>query len=81
LYFTSDRQRRLFEDDPEHYWPALDGCCPLTLLRTDRREQGKLEHAAVFRGQVWLFATDADMQEFIGSPSAVIEDLREVTAE
>ncbi|MEY2726528.1 MAG: hypothetical protein RLZZ458_2395, partial [Planctomycetota bacterium] len=42
LYFTSDRQRRLFEDDPEHYWPALDGCCPLTLLRTDRREPGKL---------------------------------------
>ncbi len=81
LYFTSDRQRRLFEDDPEHYWPALDGCCPLTLLRTDRREPGKLEHAAVFRGQVWLFATDADMQEFIGSPSAVIEDLREVTGE
>lgn len=81
LYFTSDRQRRLFEDDPEHYWPALDGNCPLTLLRTDRREPGKLEHAAVFRGQVWLFATDADMQEFIGSPSAVIEDVREVTGE
>jgi len=76
LYFTSDRQRQAFEDDPEHYWPALDGCCPLTLLRTDRRQPGRLEHAAVFRGQVWLFATEEDMQEFIGSPAAVIEDVR-----
>ncbi|MFM7058775.1 MAG: thioredoxin family protein [Planctomycetota bacterium] len=76
LYFTSERQRRAFEETPEHYWPALDGCCPLTLLRTDRREPGRLEHAAVFRGQVWLFATEEDMQEFIGSPSAVIEDVR-----
>jgi YHS domain-containing protein len=76
LYFTSERQRRSFEDDPEKYWPALDGCCPLTLLRTDRREPGQLEHAAIFRGQVWLFASDEDMQEFISAPAAVIEDVR-----
>lgn len=81
LYFTSERQRRAFEDDPEHYWPALDGCCPLTLLRTDRREPGRLEHAAVFRGQVWLFATEEDMQEFVSSPAAVIEDVRELGVE
>ena len=78
LYFTSERQRRSFEDDPEKYWPALDGCCPLTLLRTDRREPGLLEYAAIFRGQVWLFASEEDMQEFISSPAAVIEDVREL---
>lgn len=81
LHFTSERQRRAFEDDPERYWPALDGCCPLTLLRTDRREPGRLEHAAVFRSQVWLFASEEDMQEFIGSPAAVIEDVRELGVE
>jgi len=78
LYFTSERQRRSFENDPEKYWPALDGCCPLTLLRTDRREPGLLEYAAIFRGQVWLFASEEDMQEFISSPAAVIEDVRDL---
>lgn len=81
LYFRSEHQRRAFEDDPERYWPALDGICPLTLLRTDRRETGRLEHAAVFRGQVWLFSTEEDMQEFVSSPSAVIEDVRAMTGE
>ncbi|MEY3457940.1 MAG: hypothetical protein RL215_1097, partial [Planctomycetota bacterium] len=76
-----EHQRRAFEDDPERYWPALDGTCPLTLLRTDRRETGRLEHAAVFRGQVWLFSTEEDMQEFVSSPSAVIEDVRAMTGE
>lgn len=76
LYFASAEELEMFSANPQRYWPMLDGDCALTLLQANRRVQGDLEHAALFRGRVWVFSTVEEMREFVASPGDVADDVQ-----
>lgn len=76
LYFATDEELQTFSANPQRYWPMLDGDCALTLLESNRRVQGDLEHAALFRGRVWVFSTAEEMREFVAAPGNVADDVQ-----
>jgi len=76
LYFASAEELRMFSENPQRYWPMLDGDSALTLLQANRRVQGDLEHAALFRGRVWVFLTAEEMREFVASPGDAADDVQ-----
>lgn len=75
LYFSSQEYLQKFQSAPEKYWPARDGVCPVTLTRTGRPVEGKLEYAAMFRGQLWVTNSAETMQEFVAQPAAFVDAL------
>lgn len=80
LYFASQEELKAFRAEPEKYWPMLDGSCAVTMLRTDREVEGKVEFAAMFRKQVWLFASEEEMREFVTSPADIADEVTQVAA-
>ncbi|MEI7698358.1 MAG: thioredoxin family protein [Planctomycetia bacterium] len=80
LYFASQEELKAFRAEPEKYWPMLDGSCAVTMLRTDREVEGKVEFAAMFRKQVWLFASEEEMREFVTSPADIADDVGQLSA-
>lgn len=69
LHFRDAVQRDLFFQNPQKYWPVLDGICAGTYMESGQSIPGKLQHAAVFRNQVWLFSDRDQMLSFIESPA------------
>jgi len=76
LYFATAEELEMFSANPQRYWPMLDGDCALKLLQANRRVQGDLEHAALFRGRVWVFSTAEEMREFVASPADVADEVQ-----
>ena len=58
----------------------LDGSCAVTMLRTDKEVEGKVEFAAMFRKQVWLFASEEEMREFVTSPADIADEVGQLSA-
>lgn len=80
LYFASQEELKAFREEPEKYWPMLDGSCAVSMLRTDKEVEGKVEFAAMFRKQVWLFASEEEMREFVTSPADIADELSQLSA-
>lgn len=76
LYFATAEELEMFSSNPQRYWPMLDGDCALTLLQANRRVQGDLEHAALFRGRIWVFSSAEEMREFVGAPANVADEVQ-----
>lgn len=76
LYFATAEELEMFSANPQRYWPMLDGDCALRLLQSNRRVQGDLEHAALFRGRVWVFSTAEELREFVAAPSDVADEVQ-----
>lgn len=81
LYFSSIENKERFLAEPDAFWPMLDGACAITLLEDERRVEGSLEFAAVFRKRIWLFTSQKAMQEFLHAPGDVAEEATEIAAE
>ena len=81
LYFASIDKKEQFQATPGTYWPMLDGACAIALLEDEERVEGSLEFAAVFRKRIWLFRSQAAMDEFLSDPADVAESAIELAAE
>lgn len=81
LYFASSEKKEQFQSAPNTYWPMLDGACPITMLEDEKRVDGSLEFAAVFRKRIWLFSSQKAMDEFLSDPADVAEAAIELAAE
>ena len=81
LYFSSTENKERFISEPDAFWPVLDGICAMTLLADERRVEGSLEFAAVFRKRIWLFTSQEAMREFLHDPVDIAEEATEVVAE
>ena len=81
LYFASIDKKQQFQSSPNTYWPMLDGACALALLEDEKRVEGSLEFAAVFRKRIWLFSSQKAMDEFLSDPADVAEAAMELAAE
>lgn len=80
LQFSSPDQMARFRTEPEKYWPQLDGQCPVALLETNRPVEGKLEYAAMFRGQLWVMESPEAMKRFVAEPARYADALKTRTA-
>lgn len=81
LYFSSIESKERFQASPATYWPMLDGDCAMTLLQDEQQVEGSLEFAAEFRKRIWLFTSQAAMQEFLQDPADVAEEAVELAAQ
>jgi len=68
LHFRNASQHDLFFQNPDRYWPMLDGICTMTFLETGKQVPGQLRHAAVFRERIWVFQTREQLTLFLQSP-------------
>ena len=75
LYFSNQEQLDKFRQSPAEYWPAQDGTCPVEALESRRQVEGKLEYAAMFRGQLWVTSSAANMKKFVASPAHYVDSL------
>lgn len=81
LYFQSEDEKAAFQANPNKYWPMLDGNCAVSLANDEQHVAGELQFAAVFRKRVWLFASEANMREFLADPADTVEAAQEMLAE
>lgn len=75
LFFRDAAQMRKFRQNPEKYWPILDGNCPVTQAESRSAVEGKLEYAAMFRGKLWLNSSPEHMQKFVQRPTTYADML------
>jgi YHS domain-containing protein len=73
--FSSIEAKSAFDENPRKYAPAGDGNDVVRLLSGEAGVEGTLEHAAWYRGRLYLFSTADSRHEFIDTPSKfVVED-------
>ena len=67
--FPSEDVKKIFVASPEKYVPALNGDCTICFAHHDGiRNPGKIKHASVYRGRVFLFPNDSLKSMFDRSP-------------
>lgn len=73
--FSTVEAKELFDDDPFRYAPAGNGVDVVKLAGGETGVEGTLEHAAWYRGRLYLFASAETRREFVDAPSRFrIED-------
>jgi YHS domain-containing protein len=70
--FSSTEARETFEDNPRKYIPAGDGIDVVRHAAGDSDIEGTLEHAAWYRGRLYLFSSAESRREFVDAPSKFI---------
>lgn len=68
IFFASNAHRETFIANPKDYWPANDGFCAVSSAETGKKLSGLLQHATVYRDQLWLFADDEARSRFMENP-------------
>lgn len=81
LYFQSEDEKAAFQANPNKYWPMMDGDCAVSLANDEEHVPGELQFAAVFRKRVWLFASEANMREFLADPADTVEAAQDVLSQ
>jgi thiol-disulfide isomerase/thioredoxin/YHS domain-containing protein len=56
LCFATAEHVRRFEQNPELYWPVLDGHCVVSQIDEELDHPGRGREALVYRNRIWLFA-------------------------
>lgn len=64
---TADELRQ-FQADPEQYVPKLLGCDPVVMAESDRAVEGSTKFGAYYNGELYLFATAENRQQFKAGP-------------
>lgn len=70
--FASQSKLLRFRENPTKYWPKSNGAC-LVSASEGKRLMGQPQYGVMFRNQVWLFASAANMQRFVDSPEQFIQ--------
>ncbi|MCH7728480.1 MAG: YHS domain-containing protein [Planctomycetes bacterium] len=66
-YFPSESEKRMFEEDPSKYVPALGGDCTVCFANAGKRVPGNIRHGALYKGRVFLFTSDREKKEFLSN--------------
>jgi YHS domain-containing protein len=67
--FSSSDAKQAFDSNPGNYAPAGGGKDVVRLAGGDNTSEGSLEHAAWYRGKLFLFSSAQTRREFIEAPS------------
>lgn len=68
VYFANGQFKRRFEIDPEKYWPACEGICPVSTADKMETVAGKAAWGAIYHDRLWFFADKASRNKFAASP-------------
>ncbi|MEZ6045512.1 MAG: thioredoxin fold domain-containing protein [Planctomycetaceae bacterium] len=68
LCFATEAHKQAFEQNPEKYWPALNGVCPIQLANNKQMVPGSPQLGAIYRGQLWFFSSAEARMQFAQSP-------------
>ena len=67
-WFSSEEAKHTFLADPTAYVPAGGGIDLVHFKQTGHEQEGSLEHAVWFRGQLYLFSSAASKADFMAAP-------------
>ncbi|MCA9040869.1 MAG: DUF255 domain-containing protein [Planctomycetaceae bacterium] len=68
LCFVSEAHRQAFIQNPDRYWPALNGNCPILLAENKQAVPGSAKLGAIYRGQLWFFSSPEARLKFANAP-------------
>lgn len=68
-HFSSEEALFKFNSDPERYAPASRGIDVVDLKTSGESHIGRLDHAAWFKGRLYLFDNDENRKNFVASPA------------
>jgi YHS domain-containing protein len=71
--FSSAESKQRFERNPTRYLPVAGGNDVVRMSSTDKEVIGKLDHAAWFRGRLYLFESDDTRQTFFEHPARFVD--------
>src|SRR5262245_47778166 len=69
--FSSIEAKETFEDNPRKYIPAGDGIDVVRQTAGDSGIEGTLEHAAWYRGRLYLFSSPEPRRGFVDAPTTL----------
>jgi YHS domain-containing protein len=70
--FSSVDAKEAFEENPRKYIPAGEGHDVVKQLAGEEGVEGTLEHAAWYRGRLYLFSSAESRREFVETPSKFV---------
>lgn len=68
--FPDAGARDKFVANPTKYVPALDGDCIVCFAKHEKRVLGSVQHAATYKGRLFLFPGAGEKQMFLDDPAA-----------
>ena len=71
--FSSAEAKRRFELNPTRYLPVAGGNDVVRMSSTDEVVKGKLDHAAWFRGRLYLFESQDTRRVFFENPTRFVD--------
>lgn len=69
---ASSEEKTKFDANPRRYTPRLLGCDAIVFNKEDRAVLGKLDYAAFYGDELYLFKSDANRRDFKSSPDRYI---------
>jgi len=76
--FASDDARQRFLDQPDRYWPLLDGRCVVSALDEKTLRTGTWKHGVSFADRIWFLASAEHMQRFSEQPEGYLDRLAQL---
>lgn len=67
--FSSQAAKESFDESPQRYVPAIGGNDVVRQAAGEKGIEGSLEHAAWYRGKLFLFSTAESRREFVDEPA------------
>jgi YHS domain-containing protein len=67
--FSSQAAKEIFDESPQRYVPAIGGNDVVRQAAGEQGVEGSLEHAAWYRGKLFLFSTAESRREFVDEPA------------
>ena len=78
--FAGHEEMTRFLANPERYWPMLNGGCPVTAVDSSTLVQGLPQLGVTYRGRVWFFRSEADLERFEQNPTNYYETVMKYTS-
>lgn len=66
--FASAAAKAVFDENPNRYLPAADGCDVVLQASGEESCEGSLEKAVWYSSRLYLFATTESLQKFVSTP-------------
>lgn len=71
-YLANEREYVAFKNAPHRYAPRMLGCDPVLLWNSDRAVQGVVEYGAFYDGELYLFTTGENRNQFKVNPDQFV---------
>ena len=78
--FSGPEEQQRFLDAPEKYAPAHSGYDVVLAVQQGQEVPGRREHGVWYRGKVYLFSSEASVEQFRASPEQYVFSLEQMAS-